>query len=57
MDGLEASILNLKTNDLAHLDKRIDGLNDTIKALTFTLEKNKFLEKEDKEYIDSRLDR
>jgi len=34
----------LKTNDFAHL-------NDTIKALTFMLEKNKFLEKEDKEYI------
>jgi len=40
----------LKTNDFAHL-------NNTIEALTFMLEKNKFLEKEDKEYIDRRLDR
>jgi len=41
---------HLKANDFAHL-------NNTIEALTFTLEKNKFLEKEDKEYIDRRLDR
>jgi len=40
----------LKTNDFAHL-------NNTIEALTFMLEKNKFLEKEDKEFIDRRLDR
>jgi len=32
---------HLKANDFAHL-------NNTIEALTFTLEKNKFLEKEDK---------
>ena len=41
---------HLKANDFAHL-------NNTIEALTFMLEKNKFLEKEDKEYIDGRLDR
>ncbi|MDR2582347.1 MAG: hypothetical protein LBC75_02575 [Fibromonadaceae bacterium] len=40
----------LKTNDFAHL-------NQTIEALTFTLEKNGFLDKEDKKYIDTRLDR
>ena len=39
----------LKDNDFAHL-------NRTIKALTFTLEKNKMLEPEDKKYIDSHLD-
>jgi len=39
----------LKDNDFAHL-------NRTIKALTFTLEKNKILEPEDKKYIDSHLD-
>jgi len=66
IDGVESSLLKamdekidtklsafyaqLKANDFAHL-------NNTIEALTFTLEKNKFLEKEDKEYIDSRLDR
>ena len=62
INGLEASLLkamdekinafhsHLKANDFAHL-------NNTIEALTFTLEKNKFLEKEDKEYIDRRLDR
>jgi len=40
----------LKANDFAHL-------NATIEALTFTLEKNGFLKREDKEYIDSRLDK
>ncbi|MDR3012647.1 MAG: hypothetical protein LBU70_05480 [Chitinispirillales bacterium] len=39
----------LKENDFAHL-------NRTIKALTFTLEKNKFLDSEDKRYVDSYLD-
>jgi len=40
----------LKANDFKHL-------NDTIQALTFILEKNKFLAIEDKEYIDGRLDK
>jgi len=48
IDGVEASIKELKSNDLAHL-------NNTIEALTFTLEKNGFLNREDKEYINSRL--
>ena len=39
----------LKANDFKHL-------NDTIEALTFTLEKNGYLKREDKEYIDGRLD-
>jgi len=39
----------LKANDFAHL-------NRTIKALTFTLEKNKILDVEDKKYVDSHLD-
>jgi DNA anti-recombination protein RmuC len=47
---LAAFHAQLKANDFAHL-------NNTIEALTFMLEKNKFLEKEDKEYIDRRLDR
>jgi len=58
MDVLEVKIderfstfyAQLKANDFAHL-------NNAIEALTFTLEKNKFLEREDKEYIDGRLDR
>jgi len=50
IDGVEASIKELKSNDLAHL-------NNTIEALTFTLEKNGFLNREDKEYINSRLAR
>jgi len=66
IDGVESSLLRaidekidiklaafyaqLKANDFAHL-------NNTIEALTFTLEKNNFLKREDKEYIDSRLDR
>jgi len=48
IDGVEVSIKELKSNDLAHL-------NNTIEALTFTLEKNGFLQKEDKEYVDRRL--
>jgi hypothetical protein len=40
----------LKNNDFRHL-------NDTVEALTFMLEKNKFLTREDKEYIDGRLDK
>ena len=39
----------LKENDFAHLEK-------TIKALTFMLEKNKFLTVEDKGFIDSQLE-
>ncbi|GBU24506.1 hypothetical protein R83H12_01137 [Fibrobacteria bacterium R8-3-H12] len=39
----------LKSNDFAHL-------HHAIEALTFTLEKNGFLQNEDKKYIDSRLD-
>jgi hypothetical protein len=62
IDGLETSLdkkidenliafhAMLKTNDFAHL-------NHTIEALTFTLEKNGFLKREDKEYINSRLDK
>jgi hypothetical protein len=65
IDGVETSMLKamddkiaaaisslytqLKANDFKHL-------NDTIEALTFTLEKNGFLRREDKEYIDGRLD-
>jgi len=64
IDGVESSLLKamdekiaaanqslyaqLKANDFKHL-------NDTIEALTFTLEKNQFLTREDKEYIDGRL--
>jgi hypothetical protein len=62
IDGLETSLdkkidekllafhAMLKANDFAHL-------NNTIEALTFTLEKNGFLKREDKEYINSRLDK
>jgi len=39
----------LKENDFAHLEK-------TIKALTFMLEKNKFLTVEDKNFVDSHLE-
>jgi len=39
----------LKENDFHHL-------NETIRALTFTLQKNKIIEPMDKEFIDSRLD-
>jgi predicted solute-binding protein len=42
--------LLLKENDFAHL-------NRTIKALTFTLVKDKVIDSEDKQYIDSNLDK
>ncbi|MDR2583498.1 MAG: hypothetical protein LBC75_08475 [Fibromonadaceae bacterium] len=44
----EASINGLKYNDFAHL------MNAFV-ALTYVLEKNHILSKEDKEYVDSRL--
>jgi len=49
-EKLNAFHAQLKANDFAHL-------NNTIEALTFTLEKNGFLKREDKEYIDGRLDK
>jgi len=39
----------LKDNDFAHLER-------TIKALTYMLEKNKFLSVDDKKFIDEHLD-
>jgi hypothetical protein len=39
----------IKANDFAHLNK-------TIVALTYTLQKNGFLKREDKEYIDGTLE-
>jgi len=39
----------IKANDFAHLSK-------TIVALTYTLQKNDFLKREDKEYIDGMLE-
>jgi len=50
IDGVEASIKELKYNDFAHL-------NNSVEALTYALEKNGSLKKEDKEFIDSRLAR
>jgi len=50
INELRASIKELKYNDIAHL-------NSTIEALTYALEKNGSLKKEDKEFIDSRLAR
>jgi ribosomal protein S13 len=46
--SLNKRIDDLKNNDFAHL-------NGTIEALTYALEKNGALQKEDKEYVDSRL--
>jgi len=51
-------LLNSKMGRMeSSLNKRIDGVENTIEALTFTLEKNGFLKREDKEYVDSRLAR
>jgi len=54
IDGVEASltakISELKHNDFAHL-------NEAVIALTYTMEKNGIFTKEDKEFVDSRLER
>jgi len=61
IDGVETSVKDLgvtmngridelKYNDIAHL-------NGAIEALTYALEKNGSLKKEDKDYVDSRLAR
>jgi len=59
IDNVEASLSkridDLKYNDFAHLNGAIGGLTNAIKALTFTLEKNGSLTKDDKEYIDTHL--
>jgi len=59
IDGVEASIkselvaTNRRIDDLKHND--FAHLTSTIEALTYALEKNGSLKKEDKEYVDSRL--
>jgi len=55
MGRMEASIKELKYNDFAHLNSSIINLGGAIQALTYALEKNGTLSKEDKEYVDSRL--
>jgi hypothetical protein len=62
IDGVELSIKELKFNDLAAISKRIDrveisigNLSGTVEALTYALEKNGSLSREDKEYVDHRL--
>jgi len=55
--SLSKRIDELKYNDLAHLNARMDALNSTIEALTYALEKNGSLKPEDKEFVDSRLAR
>jgi len=62
IDGVEYSLSKRIDNVEASLGKRIDELkyNDlalkgTIEALTFTLEKNGSMSKEDKEFVDSRF--
>ena len=52
MDGMEVS-LNKRMDDLKHND--FAHLNNSVEALTYTLEKNGFLKPEDKEYVDRRL--
>jgi len=47
IDGVEASIKELKHNDFAHM-------NNTMESLTYVLEKNGALTQEDKKYIDDR---
>jgi hypothetical protein len=55
IDGVEISI----RNELVAINKRIDGveasIGGAIEALTYALEKNGSLAREDKEYVDRRL--
>jgi len=53
--SLNRRIDDLKNNDFAHLNAKMEALNSTIEALTYALEKNGSLKREDKEYVDSRL--
>jgi len=62
IDGVESSLIKAMDEKIANFHAQLKAndfkhLNDTIEALTFTLEKNKFLTREDKEYIDGRLDK
>jgi len=52
MDNVE-STLNRRMDELKHND--IAHLNSAIEALTYALEKNGSLKREDKKFIDSRL--
>jgi len=51
----ESSINELRHNDFAHLSNDFAHLKGTIEALTFVLEKNGSLSKEDKGFVDSRF--
>ena len=59
IDGVEVSIKELRgdmssqINGLKHND--ISHLNSAIEALTYALEKNGSLKREDKKFVDSRL--
>jgi len=59
IDNLEVSlnkrIDELKYNDFAHLSSAVEALNVRLNALTYVLEKNGSLSKEDKEFVDTRL--
>jgi uncharacterized protein YPO0396 len=59
IDEVEASlhkrIDELKYNDFAHLSSDFAHLMNAFKALTYVLEKNGSLSREDKEYVDSQL--
>jgi len=65
IDSVEASlskqIYELKNNDFVHLNVAVEtmaaNLGGAIQALTYALEKNNYLSKEDKEYVDGRLSR
>ena len=51
IDGVEASLSRRIDGVEASLSRRVYGVENAVKALTYTLEKNKSLEKEDKEYV------
>jgi len=52
---MNSRIDELKYNDFAHLSSDFAHLMNAFKALTYVLEKNDTLSKEDKEYVDGRF--
>jgi len=55
IDGVEVSIKELRGDTNSRIDELKSHLTSTIEALTYALEKNGSLKREDKEYVDSRL--
>jgi hypothetical protein len=62
VDCVEKSLLNAMDEKISNFHSQLKAtdfrhLNDTIEALAFTLEKNKYLSVEDRNYISGRLEK